>query len=112
MPDHWYALIYARHSLTVSRVLQDAKYASARRINFLRQTRGALWQYQFWDRFVRHEREFRQGLDDMQLNPVRKALVAAPGDWRWSNYNSFDPAKGADCPIQVDQVLLPEGYRG
>ena len=111
MPDHWHALLFPRHPLAVSRVVQDVKYVSARRLNRVRQSHGALWQHQFWDRFVRHEKEFHARLEYMHFNPVRKALVARPEDWRWSSYNNFDPAKRADCVIQVDHVWLPEGYR-
>jgi len=111
MPDHWHALLFPRYPLAVSRVVQDVKYVSARRLNQLRQSHGAVWQHQFWDRFVRHEREFRQRLEYMHFNPVRRGLVTRPEDWRWSSCNNFDRSKRAGCPIQVDFILLPEGYR-
>jgi hypothetical protein len=33
--------------------------------------------------------------------------------WRWSSYNNFasDKATVAACPIQIDYVRLPLGYR-
>ncbi|MGH9450066.1 MAG: hypothetical protein ACRD11_05930 [Terriglobia bacterium] len=75
--------------------------------------RGALWQHQFWDRFVRHPQEFRQRLDYMHFNPVRKGLVAKPEAWTWSSYKSFhlEERKRCACPIQIDYVWLPESYR-
>ena len=47
------------------------------------------------------------------MNPVRRGLVKRPGDWRWSSYNNFalDKATVAACPIQIDYVSLPVGYR-
>ena len=110
MPDHWHALLFPHPPLSISRAVQDVKYVSARRLNRLRQSHGALWQRQFRDRFVRHEKEFRERLGYMHFNPVRKGLVARPEDWRWSSYNNFDPATRMDCPIQIDYVWLPEGY--
>jgi hypothetical protein len=98
-------------SLSISRVAQDVKYVSARRLNRLRKTHGAVWEHQFWDRFVRHAKEFRQRLEYVQLNPVRKELVARPEDWRRSSYNNFDRSMRTACPIQVDSIWLPEGYR-
>jgi hypothetical protein len=76
-------------------------------------TEGALWQQQFWDRFVRHGKEFNDRLPYMHLNPVRRELVERPEDWRWSSYNNFalEKATVAACPIQIDYVWLPEGYR-
>jgi hypothetical protein len=49
----------------------------------------------------------------MHLNPVGKGLVKRPEDWRWSSNNNFvlDKATVAQCPIQVDRVLLPLNYR-
>ena len=62
---------------------------AARRLHQLRGTKGPVWQHQFWDRFVRHEKEYAARFDYMHLNPVRKGLVSKPGEWRWSSYNNF-----------------------
>jgi REP element-mobilizing transposase RayT len=114
MPDHWHALIWPTYPLLISKVLHDVKKISALRLHSARGTRGPFWQHQFWDRFVRHAKEFRERLDYMHLNPVRRRLVKRPQDWRWSSYNNFalDKATVAACPIQIDYVRLPEGYRG
>lgn len=50
----------------------------------------------------------------MHMNPVREGLVKQPQYWRWSSYNNFalDKAIVAACPIQIEYVQLPEGYRG
>jgi hypothetical protein len=94
-------------------VLHDVKKISALRLHAVRGSEGPLWQYQFWDRFVRDATEFNERLEYMHMNPVRKGLVKRPQDWRWSSYNNFalDKATIAACPIQIDYVRLPEGYR-
>ena len=83
------------------------------RFHALRGSKGAFWQHQFWDRFVRHEREFKERLEYMHVNPVRRGLVKRPEDWRWSSHNNFalDKATVSACPIQIDYVSLPVGYR-
>jgi putative transposase len=113
MPDHGHALIGPTFPLTISRVVQDVKWLVARSLNRLRQASGPVWQHQFWDRFVRHPREFRARLDYMHLNPVRKGLVKRPEEWRWSSYNNFalDKEQVARSPMQIDYVHLPESYR-
>jgi putative transposase len=113
MPDPWHALIWVGHPLSISDVIHDVKKVSARRLHGRRGTEGPLWQHQFWDRFVRHAKEFRERLDYMHLNPVRKGLVKWPQDWRWSSYNNFalDKATVAACPLQIDYVRVPLGYR-
>jgi REP element-mobilizing transposase RayT len=114
MPDHWHALIWTTYPLTISRAVQDIKWNSASSLNRARRRSGSIGQHQFWDRFVRHGKEFRDRLVYMHLNPVRKGLVARPEGWRWSSYNNFalDQRIVARCPIQVDYVHLPELYRG
>ena len=113
MPDHWHALIWPRYPLLIDQVLHDAKKIMTLRLHARRGTCGPLWQHQYWDRFVRHEREFGQRLNYMHMNPVRKGLVRRPEDWQWSSFNNFalDNATVAACPIQIDYVRLPPGYR-
>ncbi|MFB3922571.1 MAG: transposase [Terriglobia bacterium] len=114
MPDHWHALIWTGHPLTISRAVQDIKWISACALNGSRATSGSVWQHQFWDRFVRHPKEFRERLVYMHLNPVGKGLVKRPEDWRWSSYNNFalDKSVMARCPIAINYTQLPESYRG
>ena len=80
MPDHWRALIQVGYPLNISGVIHDVKKGSGRRLHGRRGTEGLLWQHQFWDRFVRHAKEFADRLTYMHLNPVRKGLVAKPED--------------------------------
>ncbi len=109
MPDHWHALIGPTFPLTISRVVQDVKWISARSLNRGRHASGPVWQHQFWDRFVRHAKEFRERLDYMHLNPVRKGFVKRPEEWPWSSYNNFalDKEEIKRCRMQIDYVHLP-----
>jgi len=113
MPDHWHALIWPQYPLLIEQVMHDAKKIMTLRIHARRGTQGPLWQHQFWDRFVRHQREFSERLEYMHRNPVRKGLVTRPEDWRWSSCNNFalDKTTVAACPIQIDYIHLPLGYR-
>src|SRR5262245_35165764 len=113
MPDHWHALIFTRYPLTISDVLQDIKRLTSLKINKLRKTKGSRWQHQFWDRFVRHAKEFAERLGYMHYNPVRKGLVGQPEQWRWSSVNNFslDETVVASCPVRIDYVQLPDSYR-
>ena len=63
---------------------------------------------------MRHAKEFRQRLDYMHLNPVRKGFVQRPEEWAWSSFNNFalDKEQVKQRRIQVDYVHLPESYRG
>ena len=113
MPDHWHALIWPQYPLMLWQVLHGARKIMTLRFHARRGSRGPLWQHQFWDRLVRDGREFNERLEYMHLNPVKKGLVKRPEDWRWSSYNNFalEKATVAACPIQIDYVRLPLGYR-
>jgi putative transposase len=113
MPDHWHALVWPHHPATISLVVHEIKRLSALKVNHKRTARGPLWQRQFWDRFVRNEREFARRIDYMHFNPVRRGLVKRPAEWRWSSYNNFSlrDDRVAACPTQIDYVRLPHDYR-
>ncbi len=44
---------------------------------------------------------------------LKKGLVKRPEEWRWSSYNNFALEKPTvpACPVQIDYVRLPPGYR-
>ena len=54
---------------------------------------------------------YNASLDDW--NAVKAGQVGGPEEWRWSSYNNsaLDQATVVACPIQIDYVRLPEGYR-
>ena len=113
MPDPWHALIWTGYPLLIWQVMHDVKKVTTSRFHALRGSGGPFWQHQYWDRFVRHQKEFNDRLQYRHLNPVRRGLVKKAEEWRWSSYNNFalDRATVAACPIRIDYVRLPEGYR-
>jgi putative transposase len=113
MPDHWHALLWPFQPVTISQVIHDMKKISALRLHQHRKTSGPFWQHQFWDRFVRHAKEFSERLEYMHFNPVLRGLVESPGQWRWSSFNNFGARAGeiAGCPITIDYVDLSDQYR-
>ncbi len=89
MPDHWHALIWPQYPLLIWQVLHDGKKIMTLRLHARRGSRGPLWQHQYWDRFVRDEKEFNARLEYMHLNPVKKGQVKGQEDWRCFSYNNF-----------------------
>jgi len=113
MPDHWHALLFPCQPVTISQVIHDVKKVSARRLNRARKSSGTFWQRQFWDRFVRHRREFWERMEYMHLNPVARGLVQSPAEWRWSSYTHIMAGGkgGAESPITIDEAYLTDDYR-
>ena len=109
LPDHGHALVWPRPPLTISRAVESVKWQAASLLNRKRGRRGTVWQHQFWERCVRHERELAERLDYLHHNPGRRGLVQRPEDWRWSSYNNFslEEQRVAGCPIPSDYVRMP-----
>jgi putative transposase len=45
---------------------------------------GAIWQSRYYDRILRKSEDARQIAEYIMANPVRKGLVEAPEEYRWS----------------------------
>lgn len=45
----------------------------------------AFWMREYWDRYIRDERHFRNVLDYIHENPVKAGLCGRPEEWKWSS---------------------------
>jgi putative transposase len=50
---------------------------------------GSFWQKRYYDRNVRDEREFVEKLRYLHRNPVKRGLVKAAADWKWSSFRHY-----------------------
>jgi putative transposase len=83
MPDHFHALVGAGASdKTLGEICGAFKSLSTRA--YWQQHEGKLWQRQFFDHIVRNEQDFFETLEYIEMNPVRKGLVATPDKWRYT----------------------------
>ena len=103
MPNHIHLLILPFPGDFLSKLIQEIKFVTARKINAGRGKRGPLWQKNFFDHYMRTPKKFLKTLDYIHQNPVRKSLTACATDWLWSSAAAY--AK-ADCIIQVDFLNL------
>jgi len=115
LPDHWHAIFYPRHPLTISRVMEAIKDGATKRINRSRREAGRLWQPRFFDRALRSVKEYREKVAYLHLNPVRAGLVGRAEDWQWSSVHDYagcvNPASPSLSGLPVDRVLLPADVR-
>jgi REP element-mobilizing transposase RayT len=81
MPDHVHLILAPSENISLSRITRGIKGALARLINKRRETAGAFWQDESWDRVVRDPEELREKLEYMLNNPVKAGLVTRPEDW-------------------------------
>jgi putative transposase len=115
LPDHWHAIFYPAHPLTISRVMESIKDAATKRINRSRGETGTLMQPRFFDRALRTVREYNEKVKYIHLNPVRAGLVSRPEDWRWSSVHDYTGSVqrpvATPSGLSVDRVLLPSDER-
>jgi putative transposase len=111
LPDHWHAIFYARHPLTISTVMESLQGGATKRINRLREEQGLLFQPRFFDRALRTVKEYNDKVWYIHLNPVQAGRVTRPEDWPWSSVHDYaGTLKGAPITpsgLLVDRVSLP-----
>lgn len=117
MPEHVHLLIGEPEHGNPSVVMQALKQGFARRcLPRLRRAvdprqsslwdtaveEGRVWQHRFYDFVVFTARKRVEKLDYMHENPVKRGLVLAPEQWRWSSYRFY--ALGEPGPVLVNEV--------
>lgn len=85
MPNHVHVLMQTTPGWSLSRIMRDLKGFTARRINVLLGREGAVWQKEYYDRYMRNPRHFDAGERYIAMNPVKAGLVEAPHLYRWSS---------------------------
>jgi REP element-mobilizing transposase RayT len=73
----------------ISSVIQKIKSLFAYKLRDLA-VKGTIWQKSFYDFGIYSEEKFRQKLDYIHANPVRKGIVDDPVDYRFSSMNFSD----------------------
>jgi REP element-mobilizing transposase RayT len=109
LPDHWQALIYPPHPLSIAQAMSAIKVSSMVAINHGRHEKGELWQERFFDHALRTVKHY--GETHIHLNPVKRGLVKRPEEWKWSSFPEYagvDPAEQPGrCGLTIDRVRLP-----
>ena len=86
MPNHVHVLATFCQGSWLSDVVRGWKSFSARRINASLGRNGALWQRDYFDRYMRDEIHFERVRRYIEMNPVIAGLTDAPENWRFSSF--------------------------
>jgi len=104
MPEHVHLLLGEPERGNPSVVMQALKQGFARRClgRHRRATdprqgslwtaaveEGRVWQHRFYDFVVFTAKKRAEKLDYIHQNPVKRGLVLAPEQWKWSSYRSY-----------------------
>jgi putative transposase len=86
MTNHIHLLVTGGKKGAVSAMMQALGLRYVRYINRVYRRTGTLFEGRFKSSLVQSERYLLTCYRYIELNPVRAALVADPGDYRWSSY--------------------------
>lgn len=85
MPDHFHVLITPAIDKTLERVVQYIKGASAHRIESELKFTFPVWQRGFSDHRMRDAEDYEAYLRYIELNPVKRRIVASASEYGWSS---------------------------
>ena len=95
MPNHVHVVMQPRRKLDT--VMSWFKKSTAVRANaLLGRTGQEFWQREYYDHWIRTEKEFADTIRYVEANPVSAGLVESPEDWRWSS--ACPRSKSAPAP--------------
>jgi putative DNA methylase len=84
MPNHVHLVLKPNRKLP--EIMRWLKAATANRSNLvIGKTGTAFWQREYFDRWIRSEKELFSAICYVEQNPVTAGLVACPEDWPWSS---------------------------
>lgn len=82
MPDHVHLFAcQAPEARPLATWMRLWKSISATQLNRSLERHGPLWQADYFDRFIRSQRDHQEKWNYVSQDPVRKGLVEKPGDW-------------------------------
>jgi type I restriction enzyme R subunit/putative DNA methylase len=86
MPNHVHVLVETKAGWPLGKLVQRWKRHTTK--CFDRLALGLArpyWQRDYWDRFVRDDRQYAAVVAYIESNPVKAGLVERPEDWPWSS---------------------------
>jgi putative transposase len=86
MPEHVHLLLSEPRDQSLAAAIQGLKQATA---HFIGPRNCSLWDPRYHDFNVLSNYKRVEKLRYLHRNPVRRGLVADPGDWQWSSFHQY-----------------------
>jgi putative transposase len=84
MPNHVHAL-FRVESTPMSEIVESWKKYTANEANKVLGRRGAFWEADYWDTYMRTTAHELQTVRYTENNPTKASLVRNPKEWPWSS---------------------------
>ncbi len=107
MSNHVHLLATGENVGSLSRMMQGLGRRYVRYVNMTHRRTGTLWEGRYKSSLVDSDRYLLTCYRYIELNPVRAAMVLAPGDYRWSSFaqNAHGQKNDVISPHRSYQVL-------
>lgn len=105
MPEHVHLVLYPPEGMKLGLVIREIKSISARQIfqsegSAPEGERRVFWQRRCYDHNCRTPETVVEKIRYCHNNPVKRGLVATPGEYRWSSWGSYH--EESDVALVVD----------
>ena len=90
MPNHVHVLLRplkieeTNKYFSLKDIMNNHKRFTAREANKILNRNGDFWFREFYDHYIRNEKEYRNVLRYIYYNPVKAGLVQEPEDWKFN----------------------------
>ena len=86
MPNHVHVLVETQAGWPVGKLVQSWKRHTSRHIRTAKSMPApALWQRDYWDRFIRNDDHLAITRSYIEQNPVKAGLVSEASRWPWGS---------------------------
>jgi putative DNA methylase len=85
MPNHVHVLITPFVGYRLADIVQAWKSWTAKAINRQLQRTGSIWQREYFDRFMRDDKQLEATIAYIEQNPVKAGLIGKASEWRFGS---------------------------
>ena len=85
MPNHLHLVLEPSKGIELSDIVHSIKSYTAQQANKKLGRRGAFWQPDYFDRYIRDRQHFKNAIRYVEANPVKAGLIDDKAKWRWSS---------------------------
>ncbi len=83
MPNHGHVLATQLPGKHLPDILHSIKSYTATTANKILSRRGAFWQHESFDRYIRNYKHYANVIEYIENNPVKAGLCERKEDWQW-----------------------------
>lgn len=91
MSNHLHLLLLPEEQdgkpISLAEIMKKFKGLTARQVNLILNRSESLWSREYYDHWVRNDKEFENIVEYIRQNPVKAGLVKEPEDWPWTCLN-------------------------